>query len=104
MALNQLRVVVFQEGGAWVAQALEHDIGAQGPDMNTLMRRFKMVIRAELEESLRRTGIPFGGIDAAPPYVQSMWKDDAPTFQLSGVVEADGSHPTRAEYEMRLAA
>ena len=36
MAMQQLRVVVFQEEGAWVAQCLEYDIGAQAPDLNTL--------------------------------------------------------------------
>jgi hypothetical protein len=104
MAMQQLRVVVFQEEGAWVAQCLEYDIGAQAPDLNTLKRRFDLTLRVELEESMRRRGEPFGGIDAAPTYIQAMWDQPGTGFRVSGSVEAGSLPPARADYEMALLA
>jgi hypothetical protein len=104
MATQQLRVVVFQEEDAWVAHCLEYDIGAQAPDLKSLQRRFNLTLKVELEESIRRHGKPFGGIDAAPPYIQAMWDQQKPGFRLTGSAEAHGAEPTRADYEMALLA
>jgi hypothetical protein len=104
MATQHLRVVVFQEEGAWVAQCLEFDIGAQAPDFKTLLRRFDLTMKVELEESIRRSGIPFAGIDPAPPYLQAMWEQDSPKPRMSGAVQVGGSRPARAEYELAMCA
>lgn len=71
--VRQFRVVMFKEGDTWVAQGLEHDIGAQAPDIETLQARFLAVVAAELEESVRRKGAPFAGIATAPEYYHDMW-------------------------------
>lgn len=104
MASQQLRVVVFQEEDAWVAQCLEYDIGAQALDFKTLMRRFDLTMQVELEESIRRHGAPFAGIDPAPQYIQAMWDDGEPKPRMTGAVQVDGSQPTRAEYELAMCA
>lgn len=104
MATQQLRVVVFQEEGAWVAQCLEYDIGTQAPDFKTLMRRFDLTVQVELEESIRRNGAPFAGIDPAPPYIQAMWDQDTPKPRMSGTVQTGGERPARADYEMAMCA
>ena len=69
-----LRVVVFQDNGMWVAQCLEHDIGAQGADFDTLMARLEVTVKAELKESLEKHGQPFKGIAPAPERFQQMWE------------------------------
>jgi len=67
-----IRVIVFQEGGLWVAQCLEHDIGAQAADVDTLISRLEVALKAELKESMRH-GKPLAGIDPAPERFHRMW-------------------------------
>ena len=70
---NELRFVLFEEEGGWVAICLEHYIGAQGQDLEEVKQRLKGAYRAELEESRARTGTAFGGIGPAPKRFQEMW-------------------------------
>jgi len=44
---DELKVVVFQEGGLWVAQCLDHDVCAQGPDLETVHARLHVALTAE---------------------------------------------------------
>ncbi len=68
-----IRVIVFQDGGLWVAQCLEYDIGAQAQDVDTLMSRFEVTFKTELKESMVRHGKPLAGIDRAPERFHRMW-------------------------------
>lgn len=76
-----LRVVVFQDDGLWVAQCLEHDIGAQAGDLDTLMTRLEVTIKAELRETLEKGKPPFDGIDPAPERFHKMWERRARSRQ-----------------------
>ena len=67
----------------WVAQCLEHDIGAQAPDIDTLNVRLGVVLNAELNESLERHGKPFAGIDPAPARFHLMWERRARSVDVS---------------------
>ncbi len=69
-----IRVIVFQDNGMWVAQCLEHDIGAQAPDIDTLNARLEVVLRAEFKTSMEKHGKPFEGIEPAPERFQLMWE------------------------------
>lgn len=71
--IGQIRVVIFEEDKSWVAQCLEYDIGAQASDIQTLEHYLSLTLKLELEESLRVTGKPFGGIDPAPKQYHDMW-------------------------------
>ena len=71
---NALRVVLFETEGAWMAMCLEHHIGTQGATKEEALEALKVVYRAELDESLRRTGEPFGGIAPAPKKYWQMHK------------------------------
>ncbi len=71
---NALRVVLFEADGAWMAMCLEHHIGTQGATKEETLDALKVVYRAELDESLRRTGEPFGGIAPAPEKYWRMHK------------------------------
>jgi hypothetical protein len=64
----KLTIYIAREGDAYVAQCVEYDICAQAADMDTLFNRMTGLIRAEMHESERRTGTPFGGIPAAPAF------------------------------------
>jgi hypothetical protein len=68
-----MRAVVFKDGDAWVAQALEHDICAQAPDLPTLRLRFLATVRAEIEESEQSGRAPLEGIPPAPDRFFKLW-------------------------------
>lgn len=78
-----LRVVVFQDDGLWVAQCLEHDIGAQAQDVDTLMARLEVVLKAEIKESMEKYGKPLAGIDPAPERFQRMWERRTRSVEMS---------------------
>ncbi len=86
-----VRVLVSRDGDAWVAQCVDYDIGAQAKDLVTLRGRLEAVLRAELEESLRRskTGTPFDGIPKAPPHYETLWNKTSNRL-------TDPSKPTHA--------
>lgn len=63
---DMIRVLAFREGEAWVAQCLEYDISAQGPDFETAMKRLTIVVNAECEYTRTKHGTPFNGLEPAP--------------------------------------
>lgn len=69
-----IRVIAYKEGDIWVAQCLEHDIGAQADTLEILQRRLQLTIHAEAEESRKRTGSVFSDIPAAPPFFFEKWE------------------------------
>ncbi len=72
-----LRVVVFKDGEAWIAQALEHDICVQAVDLVQLQSRFEMTLEAEIEHS----GGDLSALSAAPQEFQDMWEGASGSFQ-----------------------
>jgi hypothetical protein len=77
-----IRVIMFEEGGLWVAQCLEHDIAAQAENVDTLHARLNATLKAEYNESMERHGKPFAGIDPAPERFQRMWNQRAQSFDI----------------------
>jgi hypothetical protein len=81
---EQVRVLIFNTEGAWVAQCLEHDVSVQAESIDVLQRRFEDAMCCESEH--------FDTIGAAPKHFFDQW--DA-ARALSGAPE---------NTEMRLAA
>ena len=75
-----LRVVLFEDGGKWVAQCLEYDIGAQASDLRDLQTRFVLTLMADLQHSMETHGAAFAGIDPAPAYFHEMWDNRSGGF------------------------
>ncbi len=90
-----IQVILFEESGQWVAQCLEYDIAAQGPNLDTARERFDVTLKAELKESLDRHGKRFGGIPPAPERYQRMWERRARSFELS-------ANPSESKDEPKL--
>lgn len=67
---EQLRVIVFQDEGFYVAQCLEHDIVAQADDIESVIDRLELTIEAEM--AMRETQ-SLESIPPAPPYYQDLW-------------------------------
>lgn len=70
---NAVRVVIFKEADQWIAQMLEHDICAQGPDLDTVRERFLATLRAEVAESERNGHAPLENIGPAPALFEQKW-------------------------------
>jgi hypothetical protein len=87
---NPVRVVIFKDAGYFVAQCLEHDIGAQASSLDVLRGRFAATFEAERTESLARTGEEFGGIGPAPQMYFDLWEKSAREAQAPMKVPADG--------------
>lgn len=64
---DSLRVIVFKEGDVWIAQGLEIDVSAQGPDLKAVKERFLVTLRSEFEH-----GDP-GDIGPGPDEFFRMW-------------------------------
>ena len=92
-----MRIVIFEEEGVLVAAGLEHFIGAQGKNMEELKTRLQIVYRAELDDSIARTGVPFRGVPPAPDKYHQMWEDDGPGITRGTIVDKD-------DHEVLLAA
>lgn len=73
--MTTISAVVYPEADQWVAQCVEYDIGAQAATMEDLFKRFDAAVYANLNESLRRSDVPFDGIDPAPQEVRDIWEN-----------------------------
>ena len=64
---NELHFLVREdEEAGFFAVCIERYIGAQGRTVEEALARLRVAYRAELDESMRRTGKPFDGIPEAP--------------------------------------
>lgn len=43
-----LRILLFKEGAQWVAQCLEHDLAAQGPEIDDALDAFASILGAKI--------------------------------------------------------
>lgn len=71
-----MRVIIRKEGEMFVGQCLEHDICAQGCNMNELMERLAFTVALEKEER----GGSLDDIDPAPEAFHQIW-DASRRFQ-----------------------
>ena len=99
MEVPQLRVIVFKDGEIWSAQCLEHDIGAQAPNLDELQERLTLTINIDLETSIDKHGVPFGGIDQAPQHFFDMWEKRSGDYK-----PARSSADKRINVDMALCA
>lgn len=99
-----IRVLIIPEDGMFVAQCVEYDIGAQAKDIPTLRRRFNAVFSADIEESVRRHGVPFAGIDRAPVCYEHMWDAAGKELTHIGTSDAIPSNSPHVSYELALCA
>lgn len=71
--MASIRVIIFQEADAWVAQCLEHDIAAQAADLETVRSRLFVTLMAEADS--------ISEIPPAPRHFQEMWDRKATPFR-----------------------
>lgn len=73
MTNGDLHFVVLQEGDDWIAQCLEHDLGAQARTLADIHRRIALVLQCESRESIVRYAAPFRGVDRSPREFYAKW-------------------------------
>ena len=78
--LAKLRVIVFDDGGLFVAQCLDHDIVAQAESLDEALDRLELTIEAEIA---MRASSDLNGIPRAPNYYQELWKN--PSLKIARV-------------------
>ena len=89
-----IRVVVYSEGDAWVAQALELDICAQGANPDEARDHFLDTLDCELNIALQEGEDPAVTIGPAPSQFFAMW-DQRSTF--SSTERLEGGEDGRVE-------
>ncbi len=78
MMSENLSVLLSKEQeGIWIAQGLEVDITAQGSSLDDVLDRWEHLVVAYAQESYRRTGEVFGGIEPAPACFFDLFKNHA---------------------------
>ena len=82
---GNFRIVIFWDTGAWIGMCLERYIGTQGSSMDELYNRLNIVIEAERQESVKRTGKAFSNLPVSPKEYFDMWDkafpiEDPPTI------------------------
>ena len=70
---DEIRIVVYQEEGKWVAQCLEYDIRAQADTIEKLQTHIDIAISATLADSEERHG-KIAHIDPAPKHFHELWE------------------------------
>ena len=68
-----LRVVIFQDGTQWIAQALERDLCTRGPDLEKVKSRLETLVSLERDYSKAHNKTPFDGIEPAPKFFHELW-------------------------------
>lgn len=86
--MTTISAVIYPENDQWVGQCVEYDIGAQASSMDDLRERLEAAIFANLNESLRMSDVPFGGIDPAPEQFHKMLEQCAELPPI-GSIEKD---------------
>jgi hypothetical protein len=88
-----LSVLFFQEQDnpdVWIAQALEHDIAAYGPDIPAAKRAFVYTLSGYIKYAERHQQEPFATVDPAPDFFWGIWRQlvDAQTTPVAEPLHA----------------
>jgi len=88
---DTIRVIFYQDGEKWLAQAIEHDICVQADKLDDLYGRFEVAVRLECDETGSLDHIP-----SAPDHFEQLWQRKAGSFTPA--------HVASGKYEVGLAA
>lgn len=71
---EKFHVVVYEEGGWWIAQCLECNLAASARDSRDLKRKLDVVIRVQIEADSDAGVEPFSRLQKAPPRFWKMYQ------------------------------
>ena len=94
-----LSVLLFKEGEAWVAQALEHDLAAQGPSIELVQRAFLSALAGQFKLDLQQRRLPLAHLQPAPMRYWHAWDQaTAKTVVRAPSVATSDDQPTIPAY------
>lgn len=70
----EIRAVLFQEVGWWVAQCLEHDIAAQARTKEALLQELERLLIGYILVGRKKGRLPFEGMPPAPRRYWEMYE------------------------------
>lgn len=73
--LPEIRVVVFQSRGRWIAQCLDYDLCTSSAKLHRLPRQILSQLRAQVALDLRHGREPFQGLPGAPQRFWEMYRE-----------------------------
>lgn len=74
-----LSVLIYQEDGRWIAQALEHDITAYGTSVEDAKHAFEQTVAGQVLFDLQRNKAPLQHIEPAPDEFWDRFHGEAPS-------------------------
>ena len=78
-----LCVLLFEANGGWVAQGLEHDISASGPDVERAKRAFERTVSGYLQAARKLQIEPLSNLKQAPDVYWQAWESEAARNQMA---------------------
>jgi len=70
---SHVRAIVYRDSGLYIAQCIEHDIAAQGEDIEDVMAKLDLTIEAEMAACEERGLVLKDCIAPAPAYFHGLW-------------------------------
>ncbi len=103
MTVYRIRVILFErEPGCWVAQCLEHDIGAQASNLPDLAYNFERSVVGHIAVCEERGIEPFSDLGEVPHEYFEMWYRATLCVELSP--ESRFVDGRQVEQELKVAA
>jgi len=100
----RLRVLLFRQADdVWVAQVLEHDMAAHGPNEYAALAAVQLVLQAHVNFDTRLQRPPLSRLQAAPAEFWDAYNhaeplrmpDETPIFQPAHIVAAVSKDPVQ---------
>lgn len=76
-----IRVVVYREGESYVAQCLEYDVAAHGPEIDVAIERLELALEADFDVCEARGKKPCDTIPPAQNYFHKLWDKKSLTLK-----------------------
>jgi len=102
--MSKLDVVVFQRDKWWVAQCLQHDIGAQAFSVDDVLYEFQRSVVGHLAICRQHGRQPFEGLDAAPEIYWEKFKSASTDLVTRAPAFSSPAPTLTPPQEYRLAA
>ena len=110
MSYPKMKVIFFNEGDQWIAQAIERDFCANGPTIEDAERELLMSIMARVALGERMGFDAFETLPPAPSQYRRMWEGQGRPLVLDtdaalSMTDENGLSfkPTHLEFEGRVA-
>ena len=100
----QLSVLVYQQGGLWIAQCVEFDIAAQDSSVAKAVEAFQWVFYSHVLLDDQKGRERLSTVPPSPSHFGELFKNAIPLGVKSALPEIHADKTTTVQEEFRLAA